>query len=667
MTAAIGFSRLLGTEFSRTAARVPWAGPRLAFRLHRLGLGAVAIGWDELVSLVERERPHTLSVDVFDTCLVRDLLGDQPIEMVLSGDASGPWGADEPAGGSDAAAELEGLLCRAVPEVVTALARIRAAGVAIAFVSDTDRSSATLRTLLAEAHIFVDGDQLWASCEHEATKSSGELFTKIWPDPATRRAKVWHVGNNLWSDVAMAQHAGLRAFAIVDAEPTRYEAIMARRPGTAGPAVASAARRARLTIDTLPEVSEQSERLQQLEELGSQVAGQAFGAFLLWTAEQVRSDGIEHVSFLSRDGELLMKMAEAMPVDHWTGSALGYLHCSRWSWLLAGAVDNDLSTWLEAGTRDEHAFIHANRHRVPLASLLGRIGLTGADLRDHRLLARLPLDTPLPRDMVEHWHGFVHDPAIGPVIRSRAEQRRSLIVEYLRGLGLPSAPIALVDVGWRGRLAAAMTPVVREATGYDPVHFHVGGDKVLADAEEGLDIRRFAFDGLSTPSPLTNPVSCVETITASGRPRVVGYRSNGDRVEPMLERSVDDVDNSDRRHLWGGAILTATHLPSKAMLDQLGCSAAELGPEAQDLLAQWWTEPTRAEAQAMSGLLFETDDDGRALWPVVTPYSPWELTQGEPTHRQWRQGSEVLSTRPFGRLVRIYRWLRSIGSRVARG
>jgi FMN phosphatase YigB (HAD superfamily) len=643
--------------------------------MHLCGLGVSAITWDELAELAEIEKPGVVSVDVFDTCVVRDLLGDLPIELAIQRSADDPAprrsaegaaaarAAGHPVSGpaaGDLAACLEALLCRPVPEVATALARIRAAGARIAFLSDTDRPSELLRDILERHGIYAAGDRLVASCEAGATKSGGDLFTKTWPDGQQAARQVWHVGNNLWSDVTMAEQAGLRAFAIVDADPTRYEAAMASRPETAGPAVASAARNARLAIAAQPGVDITSADA-QLEVLGAEVAGQAFGAFMLWVAGECRSEQLVHLSFLSRDGELSLEIARSMPADHWDGIALSYLHCSRWSWLLAGASSIGLASWLQAGTADASSFIHANRHRVPLASLLARIGLETSDLDAHPELAGLAADEPLPPTMVDRWEALLGDPAIGRVILARSEERKALIVDYVRGLGLPTGRIGLVDVGWRGRLAWVVSAVMREVTGHEPVHFHFGGDKVLPDVAAAVDIRRFAFDGLSPPSPITNPVSCVETITASGSPRLLGYERLADgSVRPVHERGVTAVHHRDRCRLWAGALRTANHLPSRALLDQLGTAAGSLGPEANEVLALWWTEPVRAEVEAMRGLVFEADDDGHAITPLVTPYSAKELSPADkPARRQWQQGSAALSPRPFGPALSLYRSLRA--------
>ncbi len=633
-----------------TVARVPWAGPRVAIRLHRAGLGARPMTWAALVDEVERERPAALSIDVFDTCLVRELVGDEAIELAIDRQVALSGAQDR----GEVADEVERRLCRPVPGVVDALHQIRASGATVTFVSDTERSSQGLELVLRASGLLHDGDQLVVSCEAGATKSAGDLFRAGW-----RIDGGWHVGNCDWADLTMAARAGIRAHLIDRAEPTRYESAMAARPGTAGPAVAGAARMARLTtVDHCPEQGEAKPA--RLRVLGADVAGQAFGSFLLWLAEECRTIDVRHLLFLSRDGELLWRMASAMPEDHWAGVGRGYLHCSRWSWLLAGAASHGIDEWLAVGTRDETSFIHARRHVVPLASLLGRIGLTVTDLRDHEELARLTPDEPLPPGAESAWENLLVDPAIQAEIEKRAQTRHDLLVRHVAELGLRPGRVGLVDVGWRGHLAWAMSPIVEEVTGSAPIHFHFGSNQALPDAQSVTDIRRFTFKP-GAHHPVKNPVACVETLTASGRARVVGYDHSPDgTVQPVFDRHVQQVDNDDRRHLWAGALAMAERLPSRAQLDELGVDTSSLAAEATEVLRLWWNQPDADEVNALRGLSFEADEDGRSIRPVITPYTLSELSSDVRQPRVWQQGSATASAPGIGAVTRLGRWMREI-------
>jgi hypothetical protein len=429
-----------------------------------------------------------------------------------------------------------------------------------------------------------------------------------------------------------------------------------------GPAIAGAARSARLDIEHDVRSGTLTGAEADAQVLGAGI-GQAIVAFDLWLADQVRREEVTTLGFLARDGELPMRIAQMFPADHWLGVSMSYLHCSRMVWGLASASAVGLDEWLRAGTKDENGFLETHRHDVPLASLLARIGITRDDLADlgqasHRGLIRVPLGEPLPAGAVDAWHGLLFDDRVGERILLRSNKRRQVLIDYARAEGLLEGRVGMVDVGWRGRLAWHISNVLRSAGAEEPIHFHFGGAKVIPEVDRAIDIRRFAFSGNEGDFFTSSPVSCVETLTASGKARVVDYRRNDDGgVIPVFGRSGFEGDG-DRADLWAGALRTAAHVPSRKKLDEWGVGHDHLGPQVRALLACWWNDPTRAEVEAIAGIAFEHDEAGTAFCQVAIPYAWRELATKSPSQRAWRQGSEVITPSPARQLVRMGRALK---------
>jgi hypothetical protein len=640
-------------------AKAPWIGPRVLFRLHGRGLGFDAVTWPEAVEMVVRERPAEISLDVYDTCIIRDLAGDQPIELAIGHRRT----VDEVPESRDYATEMERELCRPVPGAVAGLRAMRSVVATVTFVSDTDRSSDLLIDLLRSFQLFEDGDRLFASCEVGATKSRGELFNRIWSEPGKAKS-VWHLGNSTWADGAMAAKGGLRPVQIVEADINRYEAKLAEVAYSEGPAIASAARLARLDVANDLDQGKLSARQAEAQLLGADIAGQALVAFDLWLAEECQQFDVEHLGFLARDGELPMRIAQVLAADHWGNVSMAYLHCSRMVWALASASAVGLDDWIRAGTADSNAFLETQRHDVPLTALLSRIGVSVADVSSikrptHRDFLALDVHRPLPEDAVDLWHAVLSDPQIAELTIERSEARRRILIDYIRREGLAEGKVGLVDVGWRGRLAWHITSVMRSAGGQEPVHFHFGGTKVIPEVDQAITIRRFAFDGRTDDDLFVSPVSCVETLTASGKPRVVDYRrTSGGEVELVFGLSGED-DDGDRTDLWEGALRMASYIPSRKALDSWGVARTNLGPQIRELLAMWWNNPTRREAHAIADLAFEHDEAGTTFRPLASPYSLGELAGLSESPRAWPRGSEAVSPAPIRVLVRIAKRVRS--------
>ena len=644
-------------------AAVPWLGPRLLIRLHRQGYGLEELSWSQFADRVVQQRPDAVTVDVFDTCIVRDLAGDESIEHVIeyrvgrqpdSQSADSQW--------IEEAAALEVEMCRPVAGARAALAKIRSVVGGVTFISDTERSSELLQQILTGFDLFEDGDRMVASCEEGATKSDGPLYDLIWQN---RPEVVWHAGNNDWSDGVMAAAKGYHPFIISDGNLSRYEEAMSHRARSVGPALASASRAARLELEEERRVGLVSDREYQLQLMGTQVAGPAMAAFALWIGEQCRQHDIGHVGYLARDGELPMLMSKAMSEDHLGPVSSSYLHCNRLIVTLASASTVGVEQWLRDGTASDDAFLEVNRHIVPLSLLLSRIGFDLQDVADvlgvSHPLARLSADKPLGSENVAHWHELLFDQTAAKLIQSRSVGRRDLLLDHVRSHGIGQERLALVDVGWRGRLAWLLSSVLRDYLGHEPLHLHFGGDKVFPGLEDGVQIRRFAFDGVSPPDPLDSPVSTVETITASGKARVVDYsRGPGGEVQLVYEQGPADLGLEFRSEMWRGATRMAASVPSRKTLSEWGVSNAALDSEVRATLGAWWNQPTRLEAEALASLGFEHDEAGTTVRPVVAPYRLTDIV-GSRQPRQWSQGSEAVSSpasRAGMRLVRLTRRLR---------
>lgn len=649
-------------------ARIPWIGPRLLYRLQRAGYGFPARDWAGLAQQVARQRPATLSVDVFDTCVVRNLAGDAAIEHAIDHAALASGRTDQRA---TLAAELERELCRPVPGAAEALGLIRRAGTDVVFVSDTDRTSELLTDILRSYGIFVEGDRLVASCEAGTTKSDGTLLPALFDSVSRskRRRDVWHAGNHMWADVTMAAAAGLKPIPMLEAELNRYEQAMTTSFATtapaSGPALAAAARRARLAIEDDRRAGLLADRNAAVQVLGADVPGQTMSAFALWVAERCRIEAIEHVGFLARDGELPLEVAKHIPADHWDGRSLRYIQASRYTWSLAAASVLGADEWLKVGADGDEGFLNTKRHSIPFDALLARVGLVHADLEtvpEHKWLAGLDPTEPLPEQAGADWESLLADRNMRGLVQERADERLELIVDRLRADGTPAGKYALVDVGWRGRLATHVSAVLSQVVGEEPVHLHFGGDKVLPDVDASVPIRRFAFDGYSDPHPIEAPVSCVETMTASGKPRVIAYRRQPDGQVEMVFDEPQGGTGSGREELWAGALRTAEFVPSRAELGRWGLTSESLADEAKSVLDHWWNRPAPHEVDALAHLTFEHDEAGTALRPLVTPYQFNDLrVDRRSARRQWPQGSLVASGRLMSTAVRLTKRLRQSG------
>jgi hypothetical protein len=614
-----------------------------------------------------------VGVDIFDTVLVRRLVGEEAAEraaasaVVSAGlwpgtvdellaarregeraDPSAPLSTwlrhpafdrlEDPDEAERIEVTIEGELVVAVPGAAEAVDRLRTLR-RLVFVSDMHLDGDTLRDLLVAEGVARPDDEVVVSCQHGSSKSGGGLYPVAFPSLAgagrLSRRPIF-IGNNPWADTTRAAAAGLRPAPALAANPSPLEEVVARRPGTRGPAIAGAARLVRLRHHD----RSLSDHEKAMRTIGAATIGQIMAAFLLWVADRCRQRDRSEIRFVARDGRLPFEMAKRMPSDHWHGARLGYLRASRRAWSLAAATAVGVDRWIEIGTLDRHSFLLHAAHLVPFPNVLARCGLDHADLPARSELARRDRHRPLTAGEVDQWCELLRSGQLNEAIAKASYQPHQLLIEHLRSSDLPDRPLALVDVGWRGQQSWLVSALLAEATGHEPTHLHFGGDGTHPRIDALIDVERFALDDSVRPHPISNPVGCLELFLGNGEPRVVGYRqAGGGKVEEILDQDPTEVANRAQQLLVAGACELADALPSRVECDRWGLTSDHLDDEARDLLSRIWGAPGRSEAELLAGLAFEHDDEGNVISPAVVPYTLPELAGRTRPVRTWRAGS----------------------------
>lgn len=631
-----------------------------------------------------RHDPAVISVDVFDTVLIRPVIGEVAwfLSMCrLAGDSneeatrfsvarSRTVGVEAPSlpeiysqmpssgvaqRSPDGEFRAELAQVRAVPGAAVELDRIRQGGVRVCFTSDTHFRGDQLQQLLDAAGLSKPHDAFVASSSVGVSKSAGGLFQRLPELVGSDARTIVHLGDNEWADGVQAKANNIRPVSVTRGRPSGVEAAMASDQAGNGPSIAAAARRARLE-------SPFEARDQDLFELGSAVPGQCFVAFLLWVRNQCLEAGINEVAFLSRDGELPLLMAEALPADYFEGFELSYLHCSRRVWQIAAANAVGVDDWISVGTEKETSFIHHYAHVVPFRSLLHRIGLEIQDLDAWGDLRSLDPDAALPEDFAVRWQAVLGDPEIRRLIGQRAEAREDLVLQFLRQNRIGQRPLAIVDVGWRGQLAWMVSALVKDAGGVEPLHLHFGGDHVNDEGTPNANIRRFALDDSKMPHPIDQPVAAVEVFTGSGKARLVDYVEHPDgKIEELFDNPVSSIDSPERRTLWQGAVATAAAMPPLGMLQHSSSGHDPAVEGTRAVLAEFWNRPNDAQVRAASHLFVEADDGGHAVGSFIERYTLREIFGSRGGKRKWRVGSLHVTWRPFRDALKLYFVVRERG------
>jgi hypothetical protein len=251
--------------------------------------------------------------------------------------------------------------------------------------------------------------------------------------------------------------------------------------------------------------------------------------------------GLRRLAFVSRDGQILHRIASIIVERQGYPIRCSYVFGSRQAWHPAA---------FQSLTRDEFGWIFAPARWLTLGQVLDRLGLSrevhSAFWADRGLGIHVNM-TPGDRSRVGDW---LLSPSIKEEVEMIAASRRRLALGYLRQEGwLDSMDWGMVDIGWAGNLQKSLSRLIRFEFSGDPNFpgFYFGLTNPQSD-QEGF--RRFAYwnDAESGGRDILRlNQAMLEIFTAADHGTVIGYRECPSRG--FLPTLASEVNN--RAVEWG--------------------------------------------------------------------------------------------------------------------
>ena len=485
----------------------------------------------------------------------------------------------------------------------------RAAGRRPVFVTDMYLPAERIRAALERFGIAEPGDPLYVSGELGVDKRRGGLFDHVLREEGLRPDELVHTGDDPVTDDATPRARRIAVEPLTLAKLDRFEHACVSdlaAPRSVAARIAGATRAAR--VAHAPEGG----HLAQAASVAANVAGPLFASYVAWVLRSAREERIERLYFVSRDAQVMLRVAQAIRRDG--DPELRYLYGSRQAWLLAGVerVDRESLSWiLEPDVTTPRAL---------LAKLEIRPEDVAGPLSEHDLEPEQRLDG----EALERFWALVG--AIEPLIAERAAQARELAAAYLEQEGLRSpGRWALVDVGWRLTAQAALRGILR-GSGEEPFGFYLGVSRERRPIAEAGEYRAFLVEddephaGHLNDGWLWRSTSLVEQVLAiADHGSCAGYAKGGERIEPVLRPLPADPRRAALCDCIQSAIVTcAEELARGGLLDERGGDVRAAGLLAGRMLV---FHPTRDEAEAL-GWIPITDDQNetrtRELAPPLT-------------------------------------------------
>jgi FMN phosphatase YigB (HAD superfamily) len=636
-----------------------------------------------------------LTLDVFDTCLIRDfttqeslwyLLGAEMIKHLpglpsaadfvrrrgaaenyvrsqsdaedirlaqvyeqLGADCGWDPGQQQRAVGLEEEFEAQGL--RPNPAARPLLAKAQEARVA--YLTDTPHRASFIEKCLGE-HSMPAGPVL-SSGDLGRRKGTGSLFREAMRRLAVSRGQMLHVGNDLRPDGAGSARAGVAFAPIFTANPTRYELTLDSARGQSGdllgPALAGSGRQYRLATG--------EQRVPALVSIVSGVAGPTIFAAAAWSLLSAQEDNRDVLYFVARDGEILLAAARLLQQELGlaTGVECRYLYGSRRAWHLPTLTMVPDSEFPAALRR-----LLLQSRKVTLRNLLAQldIQIDDAATADQEAVAGVPVDAPLGEQLTAVIDALARSPGFLSLARSRAKAAHDATVAYLRQEGMfGGGQVGLVDIGWHGAASASLVRIAAAQETDVRCYFAGGlcGQESLAAPE---DSRAYLIDSRGEEPELRRAlVHLLETFCAGSGGSTLGYTQSQERWVPRL--APDDTNPAmrwglqDYQELVRGYVSAACRFIGKYEMTITRGDTIALRPYLIANLRELWYHPTPMEAEAWGSFPFEGDigsaplaaaPAARDLVRYVVHYTN---AQKRPRFGQWNQA--VIARTEIGRLA----------------
>ena len=524
------------------------------------------------------------------------------------------WNAEQTRRAIAAELELEQHRLRPVPEIRERVEHLHRAGQSVAFISDTYLPVSFLRERLAQHGFWKEGDRLAASSEEGATKRSGNLYRAVLDREHLLPGELCHTGDDDLSDNRAARQVGVAIAPFTAARLSPHERAVAEQEGLDRlfrSRLAAASRLARLSRFGMENPLERT-----LWDVGASVIGPMLAGYVAWCLGEARQRGIRRLYFVSRDGQILLRIAETLCRAWNLDVECRYLFGSRQAWHLPALTNMDEPSldWIF----DPTLFLSVD-------SVLRRVGLVAASMQT--ALAENGFATSSWRRNLdsagrERLKSLLARDPIRSRILAEAEIRRQAAGGYLRQEGLlDSTPWALVDMGWSGRMQRSLRSLLRALGADRPLvgfYFAMKGCRPAAEDDRLLSY----FDPEDFAANSLRAIPVLETLAAADHGSVAGYLQEPDgRFGPTFFQSPLE----SRNFRW----VCIQQDAAVAFAEEFGrlVPAGEVRPEdarrtAALLMRRFIDSPTREESRAYRLFRAGEDQAGGRLYRLATRLAP---------------------------------------------
>ena len=511
--------------------------------------------------------------------------------------------------------ELEIASLRPVPDIQRKIQALRRQNHSIAFLSDMYLSSEMIQSLLKNHQLWAERDVLYVSNEVGVNKGSGELFQYYLTQHQIKASQLLHTGDNLYSDIKVAKKLGIQVQPFVQTHLNRYEQIIAdneQLPIRFRSLLAGANRLCRLHCQE----TELHRRI--IWDTAANVIAPVFFGFVHWVLEEAKSQGIQRLYFMARDGQILWKIAKIICCKWGYDIDCQYFYGSRQAFHFP-------SIQQIGETEQEWLFDKPPFFSVRL--VCDRVNIQPEQIADALTRHGFPIeiwDKNLTEQEFTLLKAAFHDREIIDRIVDLAAVYREKAIGYFKQAGIGDGKsFAIVDSGWTGRSQRSFSKILAIGNLYPPggvPGFYFGLERRITPFSTDRLIPYFLDPDAITERRSLSSSPILELFLAADHGSTVRYEKQGDRYIPILRS-----DKNERGIKWGVSVQQQAILDfTERLTDHLQpeeCKVKYFHQVTEDLLKTFIHSPNKEEAQVFGSQPFSDQQLENKFHDLAPVYS----------------------------------------------
>jgi FMN phosphatase YigB (HAD superfamily) len=513
---------------------------------------------------------------------------------------------------ADGELETEEKLIVPIYSIRRSVDEARREGGRIVFLSDMYLPRDFIVRLLIKFGFAKPEDGFYVSSDVGKTKITGNLFRYLLAQEKVAAADVRHTGDHLRSDFVIPKSIGICATLFEQSRLTPTE-IHLLEAGSQFPEIARIVGAMRVF-----RLSRETEDADMNEVISKYIAPFIMG-FTTWALKTARENGVKRLYFLSRDCQLVCKVARLL-APQFGDLDCRYLYSSRQAFYLPAVkvISPGEMPWMRSEFDEPILKLLLAKLDLRYEDVESSLGaLAGSQGESYRLSSEA--------DWKQFWDALNTDP-LKTRLESLIAARRKATHRYLEAEGLlDSTPWALVDFGWRLSCQKSLVELLRDFGRKERVQgYYLGlgrhrASPAEADDAEGL----FCQKPEDYPAPLTNSgvfgyIPLIEYIVGcADHPSVHHYEENaGGAVGPAFVHSMDEVTLKFCQKLHEGVLDFVDKNQALAVKFENPTACRNL---LFWLTVQFFGSPTPGQVRAVSGLPMAMDQNGATFLPIARP------------------------------------------------